>query len=165
VTFTVDAYPDIRFTGKVTQIRNAPVITQNVVTYVVIVSVDNRDMKLKPGMTANVTVETARKDNVLKIPSAALRFKPAAGEMTDKGKQVKPADQVQRKAKKEPAEKVYVLGKDNKPVPVRVKTGLSNDGQVELEEGNLKEGDEVIVEQLNQKKTDTKTPTRMGPRF
>jgi HlyD family secretion protein len=166
VTFTVDAYPEIRFTGKVTQIRNAPVITQNVVTYVVIVSVDNRDMKLKPGMTANVTVETARKDNVLKIPSAALRFKPAAGEKTDKGKQGKPAGQVTLKAKKDPAEKVYIMGKDNKPVPVRVRTGLSNDGQVELVEGNLKEGDEVIVEQVSQaKKSGANAKPPMGPRF
>ena len=59
-----------------TQIRNAPIVTQNVVTYVVVVGVDNRELKLKPGMTANVTIETARKENVLKIPSAALRFKP-----------------------------------------------------------------------------------------
>lgn len=166
VSFTVDAYPEVRFKGKVTQIRNAPVITQNVVTYVVIVSVDNREMKLKPGMTANVTIETARKDNVLKIPSAALRFKPAAGEKTDKGKTEKSGGQVPRKTKKEPMEKVYILGKDNKPVSVRVRTGLSNDGQVELVEGNLKEGDEVIVEQVvRSQKSGGNTKSPMGPRF
>ena len=90
VTFTVDSYPERRFQGKVIQIRNSPVITQNVVTYVVVVGVDNKDLKLKPGMTANVTIETARKDNVLKIPSAALRFKPKGGKETQEAK-TKPA--------------------------------------------------------------------------
>jgi HlyD family secretion protein len=166
VTFTVDAYPEIRFSGKVTQIRNAPVITQNVVTYVVIVSVDNKDMKLKPGMTANVTIETARKDNVLKIPSAALRFKPATPEKTGKGNTEKPSGAGSRKKGKEPAEKVYILDKDNKAVPVRVRTGLSNDGQVELVEGNLKENDDVIVEQVSEaKKSGSNAKPSMGPRF
>ena len=67
-SFTVDSYPEQTFRGKVIQIRSAPIITQNVVTYVVVVNVDNSDMKLKPGMTANVSVEVAKKDDVLKLP-------------------------------------------------------------------------------------------------
>ena len=99
VTFTVDSYPEMRFTGKVTQIRNAPIITQNVVTYVVVVGVDNKDLKLKPGMTANVTIETARKDDVLKIPSAALRFKPK-GAKDAKEATAKPAPGLSRANRK-----------------------------------------------------------------
>jgi HlyD family secretion protein len=166
VTFTVDAYPETRFTGTVRQIRNSPVVTQNVVTYVVVVNVDNKDMKLKPGMTANVSIETARKDNVLKIPSAALRFKPKK----PSDAQAKPAGMPQAGGKrmaKKADEQVYVLTPEKTPKPVPVKTGISNDGSVELVEGNLKENDEVIVEQSmsNQKKSGGVGGTPMGPRF
>jgi HlyD family secretion protein len=166
VTFTVDAYPDSRFSGTVSQIRNSPVITQNVVTYVVIVSVDNRDLKLKPGMTANVSIETARKDNVLKVPSAALRFKPKDSKEAKKARGEKSGATRQRGGKKDGSQTVYMLGTDKKPVPVKIKTGLSNDGQVEVVEGNLKENDELIVEQMSaQKKAATTGGGPMGPRF
>jgi HlyD family secretion protein len=163
VSFTVDAYPENRFTGKVTQIRNSPVITQNVVTYVVVVGVDNKELKLKPGMTANVTIETARKDDVLKVPAAALRFKPKGA----KEAKEKPASLEPRKMKKEGGQKLYLLGQDGKPVPVPVKTGISSEGQVELVEGNLKENDEVIVEQVlaAKKKGGGMGGSPMGPRF
>ena len=165
VTFTVDSYPENRFTGKVSQIRNAPIVTQNVVTYVVVVSVDNKELKLKPGMTANVTVETARKDDVLKIPSAALRFKPKGVKEAKESKE-KTAVAEPRKPKKELGQKVFILTADSKPRPVSVKTGISNDGQVELVEGNLKENDEVIVEQILPKKKGVGTSgSPMGPRF
>jgi len=75
-TFTVDAFPQITFRGKVTEIRNAAVIVQNVVTYDVVIQVKNPDLKLRPGMTANASVLVAQKDNILKIPNAALRFRP-----------------------------------------------------------------------------------------
>jgi HlyD family secretion protein len=75
-TFTVDAYPERIFRGKVSEIRNAPIIVQNVVTYDVVILVDNKDLKLKPGMTANVSVMIAHREGVLKIPNAALRFRP-----------------------------------------------------------------------------------------
>ena len=78
VTFRVDAYPNEVFRGVVQQIRLNPVIEQNVVTYAAIVSAPNPELKLKPGMTANITVEVGRRDNVLRVPSAALRFKPSA---------------------------------------------------------------------------------------
>jgi HlyD family secretion protein len=75
-TFTVDAYPERIFRGRVSEIRNAPIIVQNVVTYDVVIEVGNKDLKLKPGMTANVSVMIAHREGVLKIPNAALRFRP-----------------------------------------------------------------------------------------
>src|SRR5437762_12280665 len=80
-TFTVDAYPGQRFRGKVAQVRNAPITVQNVVTYDVVTAVDNAKLALKPGMTANVTITTAKRDQVLRIPARALRFRPE-GEAT-----------------------------------------------------------------------------------
>ncbi|MDE3052198.1 MAG: efflux RND transporter periplasmic adaptor subunit, partial [Nitrospirota bacterium] len=74
-SFRVDAYPKQFFEGTVTQVRNAPISIQNVVTYDVVITVDNRDLKLKPGMTANVTIVTAKKENPLRIPNGALRFR------------------------------------------------------------------------------------------
>jgi HlyD family secretion protein len=76
-TFTVDAYPEQTFRGRVSQVRNAPQTVQNVVTYDVVIHVDNKDLKLKPGMTANVSIVIAHREGVLKIPNAALRFQPA----------------------------------------------------------------------------------------
>ena len=77
VDFTVDAYPYRTFRGKVVQVRNSPITVQNVVSYDTVIEVNNADLKLKPGMTANVSIIIARKENALKIPNAALRFKPA----------------------------------------------------------------------------------------
>jgi HlyD family secretion protein len=170
VSFTVDSYPDTRFTGKVTQIRNAPIITQNVVTYIVVIGVDNKELKLKPGMTANVSIETARKENVLKIPSAALRFKPKAGKGTMDTKDAKDAPEKSagaeaRRMKKGAGQKVFILSSENKPVVVPVKTGISDGGQVELVEGNLKENDEVVVEQISAQKKSGGSGMPMGPRF
>jgi len=76
VTFRVDAYPDDTFTGTVKQVRLQPVVTQNVVSYTTIISVPNPSLRLKPGMTATVTVEIARADNVLRVPGGAVRFRP-----------------------------------------------------------------------------------------
>ena len=78
VSFTVDAYPQDTFKGTVEQVRLNPVVANNVVTYAAIISAANRDLKLKPGMTASLSVEIARRDNVLRVPAAALRFKPTA---------------------------------------------------------------------------------------
>jgi len=81
VEFTVDAYPDITFKGKVGQVRIAPITVQNVVTYDVVITMNNLDLRLKPGMTANVSIIIAEKKDILKIPNAALRFR-----LTEKGK-------------------------------------------------------------------------------
>src|SRR5690349_674167 len=80
VAFSVDAYPASSFVGRVEQVRNAPVTVQNVVTYDVIVSVDNADLRLKPGMTANVTIATATRPDALRVSTSALRFRPPAPE-------------------------------------------------------------------------------------
>ncbi len=155
-TFTVDSYPEQTFRGKVVQIRSAPVITQNVVTYVVVVNVDNSDLKLKPGMTANVSVEVAKKDDVLKLPPAALRFKPKSKGDDAKGKGngdrpssvPGPSGGIRSGSAKgkERNQKVFLL-KEDKPVAVSVKTGIANNSSIELVEGDLKDGDEVIIEQ------------------
>jgi HlyD family secretion protein len=164
-SFTVDAYPEQSFKGKVVQIRSAPIINQNLVTYIVVVNVDNDDLKLKPGMTANVSVEVARKDDVLKLPPAALRFRPKG--KVDEPKEKRAAGAVppaSREAggktggrKGNAGQQAYIL-KDNKPFAVPVKTGIANNSSVELLESTLKEGDEVIVEQVggdSKKKTGT----------
>jgi HlyD family secretion protein len=82
-TFTVDAYPEKKFQGGVSEIRNAPTIIQNVVTYDVVIHVENKELKLKPGMTANVSVVIAHKDGLLRIPNAALRYRPEFAKATN----------------------------------------------------------------------------------
>jgi HlyD family secretion protein len=181
--FTVDSYPEQTFRGKVVQIRSAPVITQNVVTYVVVVNVDNSDLKLMPGMTANVSVEVAKKDDVLKLPPAALRFKPKSkGDGTkEKGNSDRSGTSTQRPAGggvpdsggkagsgkgKERSQQVYLL-KEGKPVATPVKTGIANNSSIELIESDLKEGDEVVIEQIggDTKKKAGAGGSPMGPRF
>ena len=181
--FTVDSYPEQTFHGKVIQIRSAPVITQNVVTYIVVVSVDNSDMKLKPGMTANVSIEVAKKEDVLILPPAALRFKPKAKEEETKVKAdgERPGAAVQRPAGghgvsgggkagpakgRERSQKVYLL-KESKPVAADVKTGIANNNGIEMTGGDLKEGDEVIIGQTggDAKKKAGSGGSPMGPRF
>ncbi len=155
--FNPKCFLRVRFSGIVTQVRNSPVITQNVVTYVVVIGVDNSDLRLKPGMTANVSFEVAKKDDVLILPAAALRFRPAS----PGGEAVKPSGASLQKGAG-PSRTVYVLRND-KPVPVPVKTGIANDRQVELLQGDIKEKDEVVLEQVQTKKKATGgTP---GPRF
>ncbi|HBO84108.1 MAG: hypothetical protein A2073_07890 [Deltaproteobacteria bacterium GWC2_42_11] len=133
--FTVDAYPDHTFKGKVSQIRNSPIIVQNVVTYNCLIDVDNTELLLKPGMTANVTLLVSHKENVLKVPNAALRFRPKDKEKMHKDGQGK---------------KVWVL-KNGKPAPIPVKTGISDGNYTEITEGDIKEGDEVITETVAKK--------------
>jgi HlyD family secretion protein len=86
VRFTVDAYPDRNFPARVRQIRKAATETQNVVTYLVILEVDNSDGKLLPGMTANVDIITGRKPDVVRVPTAALRFRPRPADRADADK-------------------------------------------------------------------------------
>jgi HlyD family secretion protein len=168
-TFTVDAYPDRSFKGRVTQIRSAPVTVQNVVTYIVVVQVDNKELQLKPGMTANVSIETGRRDGVLKLPAAALRFRPKTASDSKERKQnttgQKPSGMGKGKAAGSPQQKVFLL-KDGKPVALAVTTGLADASFIELLEGNLKEGDEVVTEQTDaSKKKSGASSSHMGPRF
>ena len=133
--FTVDAFPESVFNGKVSQIRNAPIIVQNVVTYDVIIEVSNKNMELKPGMTANVSIVTALKDGVLKVPNAALRFKPQEQEEYANHKS----------AKQERGSKIWLQVGGQQIKPVSIKTGLSDGAFTEIREGEIKEGDEVIT--------------------
>jgi len=160
VTFTVDAYPEKTFTGEVAQVRNSPIVTQNVVTYNVVVRVDNRELLLKPGMTANVSIEVKKYSDVLKIPNAALRYRPT-GKGTDVDNTSKPKGAA--KGKEAGGQRLYLLGKDGMPSPVRVKTGISNGTFTVLEEGNLKEGDLLVTgESQGKKAVGSATPPGMG---
>jgi HlyD family secretion protein len=153
VTFTVDAYPDMTFKGRVAVIRNAPITVQNVVTYIVVVNVDNSDLKLKPGMTANVSILYAEKKDVLRIPNAALRFR-----FTEKGN-----EGIARKGVGEGkgGPGVWVLDGD-KPKRSAFKAGISDGMFTEVVEGGLREGQAVILESLNNAK---KTGSQQTPPF
>jgi HlyD family secretion protein len=155
-TFLVDAYPEKTFSGTVAQVRNSPIVTQNVVTYNVVVRVDNRDLMLKPGMTANATIQVRKFDNVLKIPNAAMRYRPSEAK--------KEGDAKKREKEKEPqGQRVYVVGKDGKPSPVPIRTGVSDGTFTLLTEGPLSEGDELITGEAPQKRNSAGgSPPGMG---
>jgi len=141
VTFTVDSYPDDVFRAKVRQVRKAPVETQNVVSYLVIIDVDNLDGKLLPGMTANVEIITGAKKNALRVPTNALRFRPKAA---DRGPPVEgqPAKPGKNEA---PRQTLYLAGTDAyKPVRKQVRIGLQGDEYTEILSG-IKAGDTVLV--------------------
>jgi HlyD family secretion protein len=236
-TFTVDAYPDRTFRGRVLEIRNAPQTIQNVVTYNVVIQVDNSDLRLKPGMTANVSVQIEHKENILKVPNSALRFRPESAKKeetvkTSNPKQEAPssekggsilerltqalnltADQrakvemvlrasrsefqeIREKSKPEEAQvriralmrqkiwgflteeqkekmkqmgqssertqakpgRVWVLAADGKPMPVEIMVGITDGTFSEVAKGDLKEGVEVVVEEISNKKARPSTP-------
>jgi HlyD family secretion protein len=138
VDFTVDAFPRRTFHGAVTQVRNAPTTVQNVVTYDTVISVNNADLKLKPGMTANVSIIGAHRENVLKLSNAALRFRPPNATPPSLGARTrgKPGEHQSERT-------VYVL-RVRKQVPVQIKTGISDGIFTEVADG-LKEGDRVIT--------------------
>ena len=133
-TFTVDSYPATTFNGLVADIRIAPIVTQNVVTYDVVITVDNSDLKLFPGMTANVTVLTDRLNDTLKVPNAVLRFRPSAAVLKKAGLQSSPPDKQQ----------VYVLANGKlKAIPVRF--GLSDGRYTALTSAELQPGMQVVT--------------------
>ena len=246
-TFTVDAFPNLTFQGKVTDIRNAPVTVQNVVTYDVVIQVKNPDLKLRPGMTANASVLVAQRENVLKIPNSALRFRPefakkeatapqkgpptpsppspsatspeqilerlkselkltpdqqagiarilkdaqrgiqaarkagGAEEARSKAKELRAANRIkirsllteEQKKKYDlmgqrpetfqgaaPVFRVWTPVPQARPVPVEITTGISDGSYTEVSSGPLKEGQEVILEQMgaNNKSGSSQTP-------
>ncbi|SRR5581483_2424552 len=147
-TFSVDAYPGKPFQGQVTSIRKAPINVQNVVTYDVVVAVANPELKLFPGMTANVNVLVDRHDDVLKVPNAALRYRPSNEESgvvhaARKGEQT-----------------VWVLDSEGKLRAVAVKTGLSDGSFTEIAGGDLKPGDQVVLAEFSRK---AKAPAAVSP--
>jgi HlyD family secretion protein len=168
VNFTVDAYPLRTFQGSVLQIRNSPQTNQNVITYDTVIKVDNADLKLRPGMTANVSIITAERDNEMRIPNAALRFHPA--DVTVTNTQAQPGA---TRAEAGPGEArqsgqaghkgggghshgehasrtIYTLetGADRKQTvrPVQIKIGISDGVYTQVTDG-LKEGDMVVIGQ------------------
>lgn len=226
-TFNVDAYPEKTFRGRVSEIRNAPITVQNVVTYDVVIQVDNKELKLKPGMTANVSVLTQHKEGILKIPNAALRFRPeiakkeelgekkqggtpstgrtSMGQLTEglnltqeqqsKVEMILQASrseiqEIREKSKPEEARgriqklirqkilgllteeqrqklnelnqtsasekgtpgKVWTLSPEGKAVSISIALGITNGAFSEVVSGDIKEGMEVIVEEISSKK-------------
>jgi len=154
-TFTVDAYPGVPFTGTIRQVRLAPINVQNVVTYNVVVGVENQDMRLKPGMTANVSIVVAQREQVLKVPNAALRFTPPSSNPSDgpgrDGHRAEAEGQGGGRPVAERGEsggqtrKVWKLGDDGDPAPLTVHAGISDGLWTEVAGGAVREGDMVIV--------------------
>jgi HlyD family secretion protein len=164
-SFTVDAYPQTRFRGKVRQIRNAPTTVQNVVTYDAVIDVDNSDLKLKPGMTANVSFVYAEKDDVLRVTNAALRFRPPAdllpreargasggpaggGPAGSAGERAAPAGSARRGGRGDDTpdrRTLWVLGPAG-PRPVPIRTGVSDGTLTEIVEGEVSAGDAIITQ-------------------
>ncbi len=153
VEFSVDAYPDTIFKGKVWQIRKAPITVQNVVTYDVVIQVPNRDFKLMPGMTANVSIIITTRHNVLRITNAALRFR-----FSDKASGAGGGAGAGTADKKGPV--VWIL-ENGKPKRVSVTPGISDGNYTEVVSGDLKEGQLLIVEQLKKNKPQTPSGPRM----
>lgn len=122
VTFKVDAYPRDTFTGTVSQVRLEPVTEQNVVSYVTIIDVPNPALTLKPGMTANVSVEIARADDVVRVPSAALRFQPSRQ-----------------------GDRIWIVGPDGEPQAMPVQTGVTNGAMTALVGATIPQNAEIIT--------------------
>lgn len=157
VSFTVDAYPNSKFNGKISQIRLAPLVTQNVVTYTAVVEVANPDLKLYPGMTANITATTAERNGVIAVPNAALRFQPAeASAQGERPNRVAAANASPNAgsagnrtgrpalAEGESIGRVYKVAGENL-VPVRLVLGLTDGVNTEVVKGDLAEGDQIAV--------------------
>lgn len=170
--FTVDSYPDETFRGRISQIRLNATVSQNVVTYPVIIEVPNPDEKLRPKMTANVTISVANVRDVLRVPNGALRFRPEGvkepaqkaaapdqnrgmAQMAQSGGAAGPAGAAGsfgrgwRRNQGGGAEKkmqtVYILDANKKPQAVQIRTGITDGRYTAVVEGNLKEGQDVII--------------------
>ena len=142
-TFTVDAYPNESFQGTIRQIRNAPQTLQNVVTYDAVIDVENKDLKLRPGMTANVTVVYAERKDVIRVPNAALRFRPPAGLM--EGKEHKDKGEAHTATAPKPGQRTVYTAKEDKPVRIPIHVGVSDGVYSELLEGSLEAGEALIT--------------------
>ena len=144
--FNVDAFPNKNFEGVVKQIRLNPTNTANVVTYDVVISVDNPDQLLLPGMTAYVNINFAKHENVLQVPNAALRYRPKNEELNLAMKKDKKSDDNKSKTKNEDlgSGKIYVL-RNNKPEMVRVKTSITNGKFTEIISSDIKANEFVIT--------------------
>lgn len=160
VTFTVDAYPARRFRGKVYQVRNAPTVVQNVVTYAAVVRIDNKDLLLKPGMTANVQFLVSRKEDVLTIPNMALRFRPpderSEAQELLRREQTRAAPTLGAKrtsrsgvpgggvARGGRSVRIYLV-RDARAQPVEVQLGITDGSRTEIITDEVNENDAVII--------------------
>ena len=135
VSFSVDTFPDKNFSGSVKQIRLNPTIQQNVVTYNVVIAADNSEGTLLPGMTAHVQINTQQHTQVLRVPNAALRYKPSDAELVNK----------------DSSPKLYKVIQ-GKPASFNVKLGIADNLYTEIVSGDLKEGDQVITRELGARK-------------
>lgn len=140
-SFIVDAYPSERFTGVIQQVRNAATTVQNVVTYDAVIAVENPDLKLRPGMTANAAIVYNRREDTLRVPNAALRFRPPAGSGSDP-----PGFDRWQNGITDSSPKAAWAMRGARPVQVHVKTGITDGAFTEVDSGALHEGDVVVVE-------------------
>ena len=140
--FSVDAYPGRKFFGRVGQVRYNPTIVENVVTYTTLIDVQNDDLALRPGMTATIAFEVARADDVLSVPTAALRFRPG-------GPGGGPAGGFggRRESSSQPAKPTIYTLAGGQPVPVPIEVGLSDGSRTEIVSSELKEGATIITGQ------------------
>lgn len=159
VDFTVDAFPSRTFHGQVVQVRNAPITVQNVVTYDTVIGVSNADLKLKPGMTANVSIVIAQRDDVLKVSNAALRFRLEGATPASEKKSPPPKSgsrDASAQQRRSGERTVYVL-QGSQPHAVQIKTGISDGITTEVLEG-LKEGDKIVTAKLGGTAAQTPAP-------
>jgi HlyD family secretion protein len=153
VDFTVDAFPGKSFRGTINQLRLNPQTVQNVVTYNVVIDVKNQDLKLKPGMTANLTFYIAERDNAIKVPNAALRFSPQGLSQKQIREALSESDRVFDFASatdpvlEGQTRVVWASGPDKKPMPRLIKIGITDGVATEVAEGSLQEGEIVLVGQ------------------
>jgi HlyD family secretion protein len=183
VEFSVDAYPDSKFSGEVTEVRLEPTVTNNVVTYTIIISAPNPDYKLMPGMTASTNIFTFEKSDITVVPAKALRFSPEEKlltsyiksrprpDMTEGGTELKNAPPMAgfqgTKPAVEKGMKTIWIMKDSMIIPIPVETGLDDDLKVEIIKG-LKTGDEVVLDMTQEtlagaKKQAARNPFMPGP--
>jgi HlyD family secretion protein len=166
VRFRVDAYPNKAFTGSVTQVRLEPVVSQNVVTYAAIISAPNPALELKPGMTANVNIEVARKDDVLRVPSAALRFRPTESTLTSLGQDPKVLSQSRpngapSQAAKKASGTVWMFDGGLHPMPVT--TGVTDGVYTEVTADALHEGVVLATRVADAVASKTPSPPSSNP--
>jgi HlyD family secretion protein len=163
VTFTVDAFPEERFNGKVYQVRSSPQTSQNVVTYDVIIRTQNPGMRLKPGMTANIEIRAEEKKGVLRIPNTALRFRPERIKNfplpEDVKKEMEEKKKMEGKDGKEGGQVTVWVLKDGHPQRRKIKPGISDNIWTEVVSGDLREGELVITDASTVKKKGQEGPS------
>ena len=166
VLFTVDAFPERVFEGRVSQVRFAPREEQNVVTYATVIEVANPDLSLRPGMTATVSVITNERKDVLRVESIALRFKadPEDDALAQNDKEQNELTE-NEESSQEPQQTLWVLTEQGKVKPVLIRAGISDGNFTEVLDGAIREGERVIVGYASQWETSNSSKSGIGFRF